>query len=133
MQFFGEMHKRVQHLIKENASTLLTTGGVVGTVTTAVLAGRAGYKAAVILEKHTHERVMADIDPDTSYEQALRHLDPLSKTDTVKLVGVHFLPPTLTCSATVASIIMANRMSAQKAAALAAAYGLAEGLSLIHI
>lgn len=51
----------------------------------------------------------------------------LSKTDQLKLAGLVVIPPVLTGGVTVTSIIMANRMSAQKAAALAAAYGLAEG------
>lgn len=129
MRLIADAQKRVQHLLKENASTILTAGGVVGTVTTAVLAGRAGFKAAEILrleeEDRTYEARMArgeKSDPTATIE-----LELLTKTEKVKLVGMHFLPPTLTCTATIISIIMANRMSAQKAAALAAAYGLAEG------
>lgn len=96
-----------------------------GTVTTAVLAGRAGYKAAEIIQLEELNR--EDIQrPMTSEGEPIGSVS-LSKTDKIKMVWMFFLPPTLTGSATIASIIMANRMSAQKAAALAAAYGLAEG------
>lgn len=110
MQLFTDVKHKVVSLISENATTLLTAGGVVGTVATAVLTGRAGFKAAQIIEREERERFD----------------DPLTTPDKVKLVWPHFLPPVLTGTTTVASIIMANRMSAQKAAALAAAYGLAE-------
>jgi hypothetical protein len=115
---FADAKQRVQQLLQENATTLLTAGGVVGTIGTAVLAGRAGFKAAEILMVEEQERIRNANVGGT--------IDPLSKTDKVKLVGVHFIPPVLTGSATIGSIILANRMSAQKAAALAAAYGLAE-------
>lgn len=118
MQLFNDVAQKVAEFAKDNATTLLTAGGVVGTVATAVLAGRAGIKAGRILEAEETKIVEDENDP--------RVLDDLNKVEKVKLVGIHFVPSILTGTTTVAAIIMSNRMSAQKAAALAAAYGLAE-------
>lgn len=118
MQIFNDARDRVQRLVQENATVILTAGGVVGTVATAVLAGRAGYKAAELIMIAEGERI-ANVSNDDVIE-------PLSKTDKVKLVGLQFAPPVLTGGATIASIVMAHRMSASKAAALAAAYGVSQ-------
>lgn len=114
MQFINEVKQKAVSLVSENSTTLLTAGGVVGTVATTVLAGRAGFKAGRIIEQ-----------VETSRKDAVD--EPLTKKEKLVIIGPQFIPPVVTGSATIASIIMANRMSAQKAAALAAAYGLAEG------
>jgi gas vesicle protein len=122
---FTEVKQRVGELLQENSSTLLTAGGVVGAVATAVLAGRAGYKAAEILGEENRARKAEFMKQEQAAIVEVPK-DMIDKWDKVKLVWPHFIPPVVTGSATVGSIIMANRMSAQKAAALAAAYGLAE-------
>jgi hypothetical protein len=123
-QLFTGARDRVQQLVQDNATTILTAGGVVGTVGTALLAGRAGYRAAELImaeEARRLEAVRMTADPTIEVK-----VEPLTKMEVAQLVGLQFAPPVLAGSATVASIILANRMSAQKAAALAAAYGLAE-------
>lgn len=104
--------------LKENTATVLTAGGVVGTVATAVLAARAGFKAAHILEEERDRERKVMAEPDLHVE--------ISKTDKVKLVWPHFIPPVVVGGVTVGSIIMSHRMSAAKAAALAAAYGVSQ-------
>ena len=116
MQLFDDVKQKAVSLVSENATTLLTAGGVVGTVATAVLTGRATFKAAeIIREQEVKDLVSAD-----------GHTMGLNNWERTKMVWPLYIPPVLTGSATVASIVLANRMSAQKAAALAAAYGLAE-------
>lgn len=119
----------IQHAAKQfmtdNSTTILTAGGVVGTVTTAVLAGRAGFKAAEIIQEE--QRNLGNM----SAQEMENHVktggkDWLETKDKVKLVWPQFVPPVLVGSATIGSIVMANRMSAQKAAALAAAYGVSQ-------
>jgi hypothetical protein len=117
MHIINDAQKRVQDFVSENSSTLLTAGGVVGTVTTAVLAGRAGYKAAEIVADHP---MLQDVGKD---EKELRDR---TRTEKIQLVWSIYIPPVITGGATIASIIMANKMSAQRAAALAAAYGLSQ-------
>jgi Family of unknown function (DUF6353) len=118
--------ERIQQLLEDNATTILTAGGVVGTVTTAVLAGRAGFKAGQIIMERKGELYADQFQREPQDNPVLFENIELTKMEVVQLVGVQFLPPVLTGTATVGSIILANRMSAQKAAALAAAYGLAE-------
>src|SRR3954451_6255911 len=117
VQLFTDMRQKAAVLLSENATTLLTAGGVVGTVATAVLTGRATFKAVEIIQDESYETIEGTDKLKVIF---------LSKTERVKLVWPLYIPPVLTGGLTVGSIIMANRMSAQKAAALAAAYGLAE-------
>lgn len=122
MQILVEASKKLQEFATQNSTTILTAGGVVGTVATAVLAGRAGIKAAEIIReeelKHVHPEGTTDaIDEGTM---------GLSRTKKIMLAGPQFIPPVITGATTVTCIIMAHRMSAQKAAALAAAYGLVQ-------
>ena len=120
MHIINDAQKRVQEFVAENSTTLLTAGGVVGTVATAVLSGRAGFKAGKVLAAEELHHLA--FDPEEGDENAI----VLSKTDKFKLTVVYFVPPVITGGATIASIILANRMSAQRAAALAAAYGLSQ-------
>lgn len=110
----NNLQQKVTALLSENASAILTAGGVVGTVSTAIFAGRAGY-------------IAADMIADYDAEQALL-VEPydLNKTEKFKMTWQLYIPPVITGGATIGSIVLANRMSAQKAAALAAAYGLSE-------
>ena len=115
---FVDAKQKVQQLVQDNATTILTAGGVVGTVGTAVLAWRGGYRAAEIIAAENLDR---SIKAGEGQE-----VEPVAGKEKFLMIGLHVAPPVLAGSATIGSIILANRMSAQKAAALAAAYGLAE-------
>jgi hypothetical protein len=122
VQFLNSFKQEAGVFIKENATLLLTAGGVVGTVGTGVLAARGGMKYVEVLRRYQEEAQTEElglVDP----EQPLPQLDKMVK---VKLAVPYFGPPILLGSVTIASIIMSHRMSAQKIAGLAAAYGLAE-------
>lgn len=107
-----------RQFIGDNASTILTAGGVVGTVTTAVLAGRAGAKANELLKEQAEEY-------ENPSPMDKRPENP-SRMDKIVLVAPVFVPPVITGSLTISAIIMAHRVSASKAAALAAAYGMTQ-------
>jgi hypothetical protein len=100
--------------VADNATVILTAGGVVGTVSTGILAWRGGYKTgtkvSAIESKEFHE-------PDYS---------PMTTQEKVKLGLVDALPPIGTGAGTITAIIFAHRMNAQKAAALAALYGVSQ-------
>jgi len=109
---------RVKFLLNDNSTTILTAVGVVGTVGTAVLTGRASFKAAELIAKKQHELEEELKFPETQVTQ--------SKTEKVKLVWVQYLPPVATGVLTVTSIVLAHRISSKKIAALAIAGGISE-------
>lgn len=113
---FPELKLKAERLVAENASSILTAGGVIGTVLTATLTAKATFKAAEIIRQKELEHVV-EADSHTM------GLDVVSK---VKLVWPHYVPPVVVGTATVASIVGANMMSAKRAAALAAAYSISE-------
>jgi hypothetical protein len=100
---------------------LLTAGAVVGTVATGVLAGRAGMKAERILAGEEVNLRKIEEEQNLAFGET-----KLTRFEKLVAVGPHFIPPVLAGAATIGGIIMANRMNAQKAAALAAAYGLSQ-------
>lgn len=114
MSFIQDAQKKFGSLLTENASTILTAGGVVGTVTTAVLTGRAAAEAT---------RRIADKYVEVNENKAPQDARDLTKTEKLQVAGPLFVPPVAVGGLTIGSIIFANRISAQKAAALAAAYG----------
>jgi hypothetical protein len=102
---------RATKLAADNSPTILTAIGVTGTIATAVLSGRASFKAAEILER---DRQTATLE----YEQSFRRCVELTWFLYIPAVGTGFM--------TVAAIIMANRIGMRRAAAIAAAYSLSE-------
>jgi hypothetical protein len=104
-----DLTKKVEKLLIDNSPTVLTVLGVTGTVTTAYLTGRAGFRAAELLTDECYAR------------QA-----PVPTKECVALTWKLYIPAATVGTVTVASIIMANRIGARRAAALAAAYTLSE-------
>lgn len=111
----SNLQSKAVALVTDNASAILTAGGVIGTVATAVLTARATFKAAELINDAETKR----------FEENPQDFE-LTKQDKVKLVAVQYAPPVLLGSATIAAIIMSNRISASRAAALAAAYGISQ-------
>lgn len=120
MKLITDVQRRAQELLQQNAPTLLTAGGVVGTVATAVLSWRGGTKYSELLTDQVEARILV-----ASREN--QDVESFTRIEKIQMAIPYLVPPVLTGGATISSIILANRMSAQKAAALAAAYGLAEG------
>jgi hypothetical protein len=129
------VHK-LKFLINENSTTLLTGVGVVGTVATAVLAGRSSFKASDIinaeesnlkasyLEKIGYTSTQHLLSDDEIVE--LETTSTLSKTEKAQLVWKEYLPPVAVGITTVTCIIMANRVSSKKIAAIAVASTISE-------
>jgi Family of unknown function (DUF6353) len=109
---------KVKYLLNENSPTILTAVGVGGTVVTAVLTGRASFKAAEIIEQKKRELEAELKFPEVAVE--------ISKTDKTKMVWREFLPPVATGLVTITSIIAANKISSTKIAALTVAAGVSE-------
>lgn len=114
---FSKVSKSVELMVTENSTAILTGVGVVGTIATAVLTGRASFKAVEIIDRERNTRVA---DTGVCIESEF----PI--TQKAKLVWPLYLPAVGMGTATVTSIIFANRISSKRAAALAAAYGLSD-------
>jgi hypothetical protein len=102
--------------LESNAGTILTAGGVVGTVTTAVLSAKGHLKAMDVLR-----------EAERDYAIQSDNVGQLDTKDKALLVWPHYVPPVIIGGLTVSSIVAANMVSAKKAAALAAAYTVADG------
>lgn len=114
---FAELFKKASTFTDENASTLLTAAGVAGTVTTAYLTGKASFKAADVLVKDHYSRAHEageEVSPDRPLKEQVR------------LVWKLYVPAVTVGTSTIVSIVLANRISSKRAAALAAAYGISE-------
>jgi hypothetical protein len=106
--------KRLEKLVSDNAPLIMTTLGVTGTVATAVLVGKASFKAADIIMR---EQAIVDLQ-EKSY--------PLDNRARFELVWKEYIPAVATGAFTVAAIICANRVGTRRAAALASAYSISE-------
>jgi hypothetical protein len=113
----GAIVKRAQKATADNAPTVLTALGVTGLVTTAVLTGRASFKAAEVMAVNHHKLV------DNEFE-------PLPVFEKVKIVfpdvWKYYVPAVGTGAVTIACIVSANHISTRRAAVLASAYSIAQ-------
>lgn len=86
-----------------------------GVVTTAVLTGRATWKAAELVNKKNLESDINDLF--------------MSPKEKVQLVWKQFIPPVLVGAATITCIISASQVGARRAAAIAAAFKISEEMA----
>jgi hypothetical protein len=107
---------RTEKLLADNSPQILTALGVAGTVTTAILTGKASFKAAQILNEVNPDHIA--VYPDEPGEYTVK--------EKVKLTWKLYLPPVAVGALTVASIITASRIGTRRAAAMAAAYAVSE-------
>lgn len=112
------IHK-LKFLVNENSTTILTGVGVAGTVATAVLTGRASFKAADIILQETAVLNIAAAEQKKDQVQ-------LSKTQKTMLVWPQYIPPVAMGAVTVTSIVMAHRISSKKIAGLVVASTISE-------
>lgn len=106
----------VKFLVNDNSTTILTGMGVSGTVATAYLTGRASFRAAYILDQEKNE-----------VENTNGHGDvKITLPAKVRLVWRLYVPPVGVGITTVASIIVANKISSKKIAALTVASVISE-------
>ena len=109
---------KAKFLLNDHSSTILTAAGVGGTVATAVLSGRAAFKAAEIIAR---EKAIVNMAVEENQDPV-----QLSKTEKFKLTWKEYLPPVATGITTITCIIVANKISSKKIAALAVAGGISE-------
>lgn len=115
----GAIVKRAQKATADNAPTVLTALGVTGLITTAVLTGKASFRAAEVL----HE-VDLESDPENrGYHREANSLDIQTK---IKTTWQFYIPAFGTGAVTLACIVCANHISTRRTAALASAYSIAQ-------
>lgn len=105
--------KSTEKYVQDNSPTILTAFGVVGTISTAILAGKAAYKARDVIEAE-NKRFAPKQEPY------------LSDKEKFQLTWKLYIPAASTGMVTIACIIAANRIGSRRAAALAAAYSISE-------
>jgi hypothetical protein len=113
----GAIVKRAQKATADNAPTILTALGVTGLVTTAILTGRASFKAAEVMAVNHHKLVDNEFEPLPTFEKV-----KIVFPDIWKL----YLPAVGMGLVTGACIISANHVSTRRAAVLASAYSIAQ-------
>jgi hypothetical protein len=106
--------KQIERFVTQNSPVILTTVGVVGSVATAYLAGRASFKASTMIRE---EQERLNIHDNGRL---------LTTKDKVNLVWAQYVPAVGLGAVSVVAIIGANRIDTRRAAALAAAYSLSE-------
>lgn len=111
---FQTMFKQAERFTAANSPQILTGIAVAGTLTTAVLTGKASIRAYQILEN-------AD-----EFDKHISEAPPLDVKAKVMLVWKEFVPPVAVGALTVASVITANQIGTRRAAAMAAAYAISE-------
>ena len=116
----GVLHQvnKAKFLLNDHSTTILTGVGVGGTVATAILTGRASFKAADIIAK---EKAIVNMAVEENRDPVT-----LSKTEMFKMTWLLYLPPVAAGVLTITSIIYANKISSKKIAALAVAGGISE-------
>lgn len=121
------IHK-LKFLVNENSTTILTGVGVAGTVATAVLTGRASFKAANIIAKESAfaETELRVVDESGEKSELAIPASKLSRTQKTLLVWPQYIPPVAVGAVTVTSIVMAHRISAKKIAGLVVASTISE-------
>lgn len=113
---FNSLTKQAEKFIIDNSPSLLTAVGVAGTVTTAYLTGKAGYRLGATLVGREIDRAIAD----DNYEMHV------NLREEVREHWKLFIPPVTVGVLTIASIVAANRVGTRRAAAMAAAYTISE-------
>lgn len=118
-----QLQQRAQQFVTQNATGILTAGAVIGVGATAVLTVRATWMAHGRIRERMALRQAVQ---ETNEEIGVEVVPDFSKTEMVREVWPQYIPPVLMGAGTIACIVMANRMSAKRAAALAAAYSISE-------
>jgi hypothetical protein len=107
----GTIAKLAEKYVTDNSPHILTGIGVAGTLTTAVLTGKASMKAARMIDQEQYKINIHEPKGHT-----------LEWREKVFIVWKLYIPPATLAAVTVASIIMANQIGTRRTAAMASAF-----------
>lgn len=108
-----EVAKHIERVAKDNAPVILTAIGVTGTVSTAIFASKASFRAAELIREHEEAQGTSEDAKDRLIERT-------------KITWPLYIPAVGVGTATIACIIFANQIGTRRAAAMAAAYSMSE-------
>lgn len=111
--------RTTQRFVLNNSPAILTGIGVAGTVTTAILCGKAAYSSALQISAENTRRSDEGGNSD----------DFLTTRESAELVWKEFIPPAIVGAATILAILGANHISTKRASALAAAFKISEQMA----
>jgi hypothetical protein len=111
---FKQILRNTEKFVIDNSPMLLTGFAVAGTITTAVLAGKASYRAHEVIE-----------DAERRNNRQVKST-ALTNRDKFELVWKLYIPAAGVGALTIAGIVGANRIGNRRAAAMAAAYKVSE-------
>lgn len=118
--FVAKNAHNLKFLVRNNSTTILTGVGIAGTVTTAVLTGRASMAAARKIDREQQDRYLLNTEPGEK-------VDPIiSNKEKAKMVWREYIPAAGVGVITVSSIILAQRINAKRIATLLVASSLSE-------
>ena len=106
---FTGLVNMAKHLVTRYSSEILVATGIVGMLTTTVIAVKATPKALCLIEEAKAEKG-----------------EELTKLETVKAAAKVYIPPMITAATSTACIIGASKINRKRNAALATAYALSE-------
>lgn len=112
--------KSLERFTIAKSPAILTAIAVTGTVTTAIMVGKASFKAAQLIEEEEQRR---KTDHALGVTQEVVEMETRDK---VTLVWTLYIPAVSTCVTTVVAMITANQIGTRRTAAMAAAYSLSE-------
>lgn len=113
--------------IKQHSPAILTGVGIVGMVSTTIMAVKATPKAIRLKEQEESNRRNEARNHQTSYGSI-----ELSKKETVKLVWRCYIPSVITGTFAIACLIGSNSISHRRNAVLATAYTLSESALKVY-
>lgn len=112
---------KIAQVAQDNSTSILTGVGVAGTISTALLTGRASFKAARELDG-LEQQFQIHLENNNLQGSGVT----LTRRTKIASVWKFYIPPAGVGLITVSAIIMANRVAGKEAAALAAAYAVSE-------
>lgn len=115
---FTEFVTKVTEVTDKNSPAILTGLGVLGLITTGILAYKAGAKAKDVIEEHKEDLKMVKKNDKEAKREVIK--------ETIKDVAPIIAPPVLIGAATIACIIGSNTISAKRITVLSTAYTVAE-------
>lgn len=116
----ANLAKSLERFTIAKSPAILTAIAVTGTVTTAVMVGKASFKAAELIAEEELRR-------ETDYKlEVTKELVRMEPKDKFVLVWTLYIPAVSTGFTTIVAMITANQIGTRRTAAMAAAYSLSE-------